>query len=259
MADTDDRGTAFLKAEAGIGDEIRIAVAANGYQPQEKIAQMNADTVGGAGGILSIGGGAQFMLERIPASAIYLTVEVRDANTNKGLYAAEVRVRSKSTGAEVYAALTNEDGGTDKLEIPVEKAAQGLQVRVKANNYEEKWSDIAPELVTIGERRYSVFLSPACRLAGTWAFNVPALGSSTFVIDSKGTTRESGMGSSTGTTVLSGRTLTYTWTTVYGYDGNVVIDLNESCTEGRGKVTWTKYPPTEKRGSTFPATLTRRN
>jgi len=99
----------------------------------------------------------------------------------------------------------------------------------------------------------------ACTLAGTWTFIVPALGSSTFSIDSKGATRESGMGSSTGTTVLNVRTLTYTWTTVYGYDGIVVINLNESCTEGRGTVTWTKYPPSEKRGTSFPATLTRRN
>ena len=103
-----------------------------------------------------------------------MNVKVLEANTNKEIADADVRVRSISTGAEIVAAVTAADGTTGRLAIPGDKVAKGLQVRAKSKDHKEHWSDVAPTLLswkeaftfmvnldqTIDERLYNTWRSP---------------------------------------------------------------------------------------------------
>ena len=76
----------------------------------------------------------------------------------------------------------------------------------------------------------------ACPLARAWSNQVSDGISSVWTISADGTATEQGRGNAHGHAVLSGRTLTITWSITISH-GNYVINLNQACTAGTGKTT----------------------
>jgi hypothetical protein len=76
----------------------------------------------------------------------------------------------------------------------------------------------------------------SCKLGAVWAGEVAGVGSSVWTISSDGTAIERGLGNAQGHASLSGHTLTITFHTTLN-NGNYVIQLNRSCTNGSGKTT----------------------
>jgi hypothetical protein len=76
----------------------------------------------------------------------------------------------------------------------------------------------------------------SCKLGAVWSGEVAGVGSSVWTISSDGTAIERGLGNAQGHASLSGHTLTITFHTGLN-NGNYVVQLNRSCTNGSGKVT----------------------
>jgi hypothetical protein len=76
----------------------------------------------------------------------------------------------------------------------------------------------------------------SCKWAAVWANEVAGLGSSVWTISSDGTAIERGFANALGHASLSGRTLTIIFRSGVN-NGNYVMQLNRSCTNGSGKVT----------------------
>jgi hypothetical protein len=73
-----------------------------------------------------------------------------------------------------------------------------------------------------------------CKLAGTWRNQAPA-GNSTWTITADGTATEEGMGSAQGHAKLTGHELVINWHAPLA-SGRYVIELNQNCSGGTGKV-----------------------
>jgi hypothetical protein len=76
----------------------------------------------------------------------------------------------------------------------------------------------------------------SCKLGAVWSGEVAGVGSSVWTISSDGTAIERGLGNAQGHASLSGHTLTITFHTGLN-NGNYVVQLNRSCTNGSGKAT----------------------
>jgi hypothetical protein len=72
-------------------------------------------------------------------------------------------------------------------------------------------------------------------LAKVWTNQVSDGISSIWTITADGTATEQGRGNAQGHAVLFGRTLTITWR-ISVANGNYVVQLNQACTAGTGKV-----------------------
>jgi hypothetical protein len=78
----------------------------------------------------------------------------------------------------------------------------------------------------------------SCKWASVWANEVAGLGSSVWTISSDGSAIERGFANAQGHASLSGRTLAIIFRSSVN-NGNYVMRLNRSCTNGSGKVTVT--------------------
>ena len=76
----------------------------------------------------------------------------------------------------------------------------------------------------------------SCNLASVWANQVSDGISSIWTITADGTATEHGRGSARGRAVLSGHTLTITWSIGIA-NGNYIVHLNQACTAGTGTTT----------------------
>jgi hypothetical protein len=100
-----------------------------------------------------------------------LVVNVLEADTDKRVADAEVRVRSNFDGSEIMAVVTDANGTTGKIAVPGDKIAQGLQVRVKSKDHKEKWSDVTRDRLRWSEElNFPVILDPKIddRIYNTW-------------------------------------------------------------------------------------------
>jgi hypothetical protein len=76
----------------------------------------------------------------------------------------------------------------------------------------------------------------SCNLGSVWANQVSDGISSIWTITADGTATEQGRGSAKGHAMLSGHTLTITWSIGIA-NGNYIVHLNEACTAGTGTTT----------------------
>lgn len=92
------------------------------------------------------------------ANTADLIFEVKNAETDKPVPSAKVRIEPIPATGEAFGDVTDENGETMKLPIPIETARNGLRSKVTATGFTEKWTDISSDQLQGGERRITVYL-----------------------------------------------------------------------------------------------------
>lgn len=95
-----------------------------------------------------------------------------------------------------------------------------------------------------------------CQMEGSWNQTTDEVGSTTWVIDSKGKAQEDRLGRASGDATLKNGDLTIVWTTTNGYAGTYRWTLNAQC-GGSGELTFTETPDGDNRkGKSYKSTVT---
>ncbi|MEQ1921531.1 MAG: hypothetical protein ABL952_03385 [Pyrinomonadaceae bacterium] len=150
-----------------IGTEVQISVSADGWEPRDaKLIVGSWQQIDPNDRRTTTSDQITVKLrQKLKVEEFSLIVEVVDSKTGKPVPGASVDFEMIELGAAWKTVTTNLQGRTQPVEIPAVKATQKhaeFRVKVKANGYKEKWSDIPYDLPLFGEARssYVVHLEP---------------------------------------------------------------------------------------------------
>lgn len=143
-------GTGSFKHHGTMGEMITVKASATDYDPDEKKIVVGGDDwryfpPQYDKAVLTI---------KYNPAVLKLTVQVLDEKTNKPITTASVEAvyNNSSFSPESFSR------GNYVFKIKKTATQNYIRVKVKAEQYEEKWSDVTPDLLQSNERIFTVFL-----------------------------------------------------------------------------------------------------